>query len=194
MQMSSILAKNPDAKVFAISSSAHQGIKDLLRELSVLVSEKRKEHSYSEGISHDEITTSTSDAAGEVPAAQSGASTVGKTAAPGPVEEDNLLSRSSVGPVDEKENRDDIPTISLPSSALKDTWRVEKLDDDKYLVTGEKIEKFARRTDMNNYASINRLRDIMKKLGIRAELTNQGAKPDSIISIAGKEFTFVEDY
>lgn len=194
MQMSSILAKNPDAKVFAISSSAYQGIKDLLRELSVLVSEKRKEHSYSEGISHDEITTSTSDAAGEAPAAQSGASTVGKTAAPGPVEEDNLLSRSSVGPVDEKEKRDDIPTISLPSSALKDTWRVEKLDDDKYLVTGEKIEKFARRTDMNNYASINRLRDIMKKIGIRAELTNQGAKPDSIISIAGKEFTFVEDY
>jgi hypothetical protein len=34
----------------------------------------------------------------------------------------------------------------------------------------------------------------MKKLGIRAELTNQGAKPDSIITIAGKEFTLVEDY
>jgi hypothetical protein len=34
----------------------------------------------------------------------------------------------------------------------------------------------------------------MKKLGIRAELTRQGAKPDSIISIAGKEFTFVEEW
>ena len=76
---------------------------------------------------------------------------------------------------------------------MKDTWRVEKLDD-KFIVTGEKIEKFARRTDLNNYASVNRLRDILKKLGIRAELTTQGAQPDSIIVIAGKEFTLVEDY
>ncbi|MDO5475367.1 MAG: Obg family GTPase CgtA, partial [Candidatus Saccharibacteria bacterium] len=61
-------------------------------------------------------------------------------------------------------------------------------------VTGEKIEKFARRTDLGNYASVNRLRDIMKKLGIRAELTSMGAKPESIIEIAGKEFTLVEDW
>ena len=76
---------------------------------------------------------------------------------------------------------------------LKDTWNVEKIDD-KFVVTGEKIEKFARRTDLNNYASINRLRDIMKKMGIRGELTSLGAEPNSIISIAGKEFTLVEDY
>ena len=61
-------------------------------------------------------------------------------------------------------------------------------------MTGAKIDKFARRTDFNNYASVNRLRDILKKMGIRAELTNQGAVADSIISIADKEFTLVEDY
>ena len=87
----------------------------------------------------------------------------------------------------------DIPTISLNPNVLKNTWKVEKLDD-KFVVTGEKIEKFARRTDLNNYASVNRLRDIMKKFGIRAELTSQGAEPDSIISIAGKEFPLVEDW
>lgn len=86
-----------------------------------------------------------------------------------------------------------LPTISLSPDAIKSTWKVEKTDD-KFIVTGEKIEKFARRTDLANYASVNRLRDIMKKLGIRAELTNLGAEPDSIISIAGKEFTLVEDY
>ena len=85
-----------------------------------------------------------------------------------------------------------LPTISLSPDAIKSTWKVEKTDD-KFIVTGEKIEKFARRTDLANYASVNRLRDIMKKLGIRAELTNLGAEPDSIISIAGKEFTLVED-
>lgn len=88
---------------------------------------------------------------------------------------------------------EDIPTIELDQKLLKDTWTIEK-QDDKFIVTGEKIEKFARRTDLNNYASVNRLRDILKKMGIRAELTTLGAEPNSIISIADKEFTLVEDY
>jgi len=144
MQMASILAVNPEVKVFTISSTAHQGIKELLRELLQVCSARAKQHT--EQISEDYAE---------------------------PMEE--------------------LPTISLGSDAMKTTWRVEKIDD-KFVVTGEKIEKFARRTDMNNYASVNRLRDIMKKLGIRAELTSQGAEPDSIISIAGKEFTLVEDW
>ena len=100
-------------------------------------------------------------------------------------------SRQEVVKVEEA--KEEMPTIKLSQDLLKDTWKVEKVDD-KFVVTGEKIEKFARRTDLNNYASVNRLRDIMKKLGIRGELTSLGAQPDSIISIAGKEFTLVEDY
>lgn len=87
-----------------------------------------------------------------------------------------------------------VPVISLSSHELKNTWVVTRGDDGVFHVTGEKIEKFARRTDMGNYASVNRLRDIMKKLGIRAELTNQGATQDSIIEISGKTFTLVEQY
>ena len=87
-----------------------------------------------------------------------------------------------------------VPVISLSSHELKNTWTITRGDDGVFHVTGEKIEKFARRTDMGNYASVNRLRDIMKKLGIRAELTNQGATQDSIIEISGKTFTLVEQY
>ena len=87
-----------------------------------------------------------------------------------------------------------IPVISLSSHELKNTWTVTRGDDGVFHVTGEKIEKFARRTDMGNYASVNRLRDILKKLGIRAELTNQGATQDSIIEISGKTFPLVEQY
>lgn len=101
---------------------------------------------------------------------------------------------------------DELPVIQLGEEQLSKAWKVEKLADKKvddvgetvseakFLVTGQKIEKFARRTDLGNYASVNRLRDIMKKMGIRAELTSQGAEPNSIISISGKEFTLVEDY
>lgn len=87
----------------------------------------------------------------------------------------------------------ELPVITLTSEQLSKAWKVEKRDD-KFIVTGPKIEKFARRTDLDNYESVNRLRDILKKMGIRAELTSQGAEPDSIISIAGKEFTLVEDW
>lgn len=87
-----------------------------------------------------------------------------------------------------------LPVISLSTQELRNTWSVTMDDNGVYHVTGEKIEKFARRTDLSNYASVNRLRDIMKKLGIRAELTNQGAGPDSLIEISGKIFTLVEQY
>ena len=149
IQMSSILAKNPNAKVLAISASAHMGLDELLRECFASISVKNP------------VVTGALDAAQE------------KSYSDSP--------------------NANMPTISLNAKLLRDSWNIEE-QDSKFIVTGEKIEKFARRTDMNNYASINRLRDIMKKMGIRAELTSLGATPESIISIAGKEFTLVEDY
>ena len=174
MQMSSILEKNPAAKIYAISSAAHQGLTELLRELKQYYFAHIKQ---AREKAADRGNASTGDGSGK------GSQNVLRSKNFGKGEE-------PAGPVESEE----IPTISLSNKALKDTWKVEKLDDGKFLVTGEKIEKFARRTDMNNYASINRLRDIMKKLGIRAELTTQGATPESIIEIAGKEFPLVEDW
>lgn len=69
-------------------------------------------------------------------------------------------------------------------------WHVQK-DEDAYLVTGRKIERFAVKTDFNNPHSVARLRDIMKKMGIMHELRRQGVEPGSRISIAGKyDFTY----
>ncbi|MBQ3465023.1 GTPase ObgE [Candidatus Saccharibacteria bacterium] len=174
MQTTSILEKNPNAKVFTISSVAHQGLDELLRELKKIVIANQEYTSRK----HAEVTTELE-----------GASPV--TTAPW--DADDFRSTGASDPSSEK-SYSDLPTISLNPNSLKDTWSVEKTADGKFIVTGEKIEKFARKTDLNNYASLNRLRDIMKKMGIRAELTSQGAEPDSIIEIAGKEFTLVEDY
>ena len=146
MQTAAILAKNPNAKVYTISSAAHQGTTELLRALRTAIDETQQK-----------------------------------------LAEEN---EESAYDTSEKE----VPTIALSSEAYADTWEVERTEDGKFIVTGAKIEKFARRTDLNNYASLNRLRDIMKKMGIKAELTSLGAEPESIISIAGKEFTLVEDY
>lgn len=182
MQMASILAKNPSAKIYAISSQAHQGIKELLRELSARVADNVFLGNISRFSSPETYIPDATEKATR------------RADFPGSpaydVEGEKVRSRKDMS----DRTRAELPTISLSPDALKDTWQVEKLDDGTFKVTGGKIEKFARRTDMNNYASVNRLRDIMKKLGIRAELTGQGATPESIIEIAGKQFPLVEDY
>lgn len=190
MQMASILSINPDARVFAISAAAHQGLDELLRELYSEVSSAGGLADMSFPGSTFSPSTSYTGTPAEPPlrANLSGPSGIDVSG----LENRGTSSEKTLSATPAKDT--DIPIISLGKDALKTTWKVEKTEDDRFVVTGEKIEKFARRTDLNNYASVNRLRDIMKKMGIRAELTSQGAKPDSIISIAGKEFTLVEDW
>lgn len=175
MQKQAILDANPKARVFAISSAAKQGITELLRALAQ--EKKQAEKSGDRAKFSSEPATSRPVVTGETCFGQS-----------------PLVAKSS----EEKfstlpDSTADVPVITLGAEQLSKAWKAEKIDD-KFVVTGPKIEKFARRTDLSNYASVNRLRDIMKKMGIRAELTSLGAQPDSIISIAGKEFTLVEDY
>lgn len=127
-----------DAEIFAISSSAHKGITDVLRSLRTKVEAIRS------------------------------------------IEQDI-------------EADDDVPVISLSDSQVAEAWTVEKdAETGHFVVTGDKIEKFARRTNFDNFEGVNRLRDIMKKLGVTYELTRAGAVGDSVIEISGKTFTLLE--
>jgi GTP-binding protein len=139
MQITSIREiAGENAEIYAISSTAHQGVKEVLRALRKKV--------------------------------------VAARAAVVKTEEDDIS----------------IPVISLSDNQKENAWHVEKADDGVFVVKGEKIEKFARRTDFSNYEGINRLRNIMKKVGITYELTRAGAKSDSVIRIGANEFTLVE--
>jgi GTP-binding protein len=138
MQIDAIRAVQPKAEVFAISSSAHKGLKEVLRALRSKVQTARQ--------IEDEINDDT----------------------------------------------DDATVIGLSDTQLADAWKVEKDEEGIFNVTGEKIEKFARRTDFTNYEGVNRLRDIMKKMGITHELHRAGAEGNSTIRIDRYEFTLVE--
>lgn len=170
MQQAAILKVNPVARVFAISAQAGTNLDEVLRALKDEINAKK----VGDGVEgRDDLTRSCAATA-----------------------ELERMDPVTTGVQSERPSQDDaapVPVISLSPSQLSNSWKVEKVGE-KFVVTGQKIEKFARRTDLDNYASVNRLRDIMKKLGIRAELTSQGAEPESIISIVGKEFTLVEDY
>lgn len=85
--------------------------------------------------------------------------------------------------------------ISLGQEAKALSWHIHKVEGEGgkvFIVTGHKIEKFARRTHFDSYEGLNRLRDIMKKMGITHALIRDGAEGDSIIRIGSQEFTLVE--
>lgn len=81
--------------------------------------------------------------------------------------------------LEEPENDLKTPTFTLDTPEL--AWQVEKTAAGTYKITGRKIEKFARRTDFDDFHGRQRLRDIMKKMGIIHELNRQSAAPDSLI-------------
>jgi GTP-binding protein len=92
------------------------------------------------------------------------------------------------------EINEDRMIITLGSDKLSESWIVEHDEKENcYRVSGEKIEKFARRTNYEQFESLNRLRDIMKRMGIAHELSRKGADGASVIIIGDSEpFTLVE--
>jgi GTP-binding protein len=74
---------------------------------------------------------------------------------------------------------------SLPHITLSDNsaaYKVLKVADG-YRVSGQKIEKFAARTDLTNTEAVDRLKFILKRLGILHELTRKGLKPGDRVYI-----------
>ncbi len=186
MQRASIRSKLPKnhskTPIRVISSQSGMGLTEVLRGLNLIKNAKKasKTDSKSDKIAPNDIED----------AQEEQNSSVGEG-----------ISSNEIDSLERVQNgrNPDLPVIKLGPEQLSKAWKVDRIPQTgenpvKFVVTGPKIEKFARRTDLENYASVNRLRDIMKKMGIRAELTSQGAVADSIISIAGKEFTLVEDY
>lgn len=143
MQVDALKGVAGESPVFAVSSPAHTGLKEVLRELRkevVAIREAEKEETEAD--------------------------------------EDGGLA-----------------VISLNEEKKALAWTVKKITDGDtkvFVVKGHKIEKFARRTQFDNYEGVNRLRDIMKKMGITHALIREGAEGDSIIRIGLDDFTLLE--
>lgn len=142
MQRDAVAAvADPSAEIFVVSSTAHQGLTDVLRALARKVASVRQAEA--EMVIDDDLD-------------------------------------------------EEYETITLSEKQLSEAWTVEKDEDGVYVVTGDKIEKFARRTNFDNFEGVNRLRDIMKKLGITHQLSRQGATGESLVRINDVEFTLLE--
>jgi GTP-binding protein len=79
---------------------------------------------------------------------------------------------------------DALPVLRL-SEADDKPWDVTPVVGG-FRVTGPKIEQFAARTNYDNEEAVQRLRDIMRKLGIMRALQRQGIEPGQTIYIGDK--------
>ncbi|MCL2001878.1 GTPase ObgE [Candidatus Saccharibacteria bacterium] len=171
-----------DSPVMAISAQAKQGLKEVLRALAKLLISSQEQpglesdNSVSEGLSE-------------------GGSPRARRADPVATGGGDGVPEGAGWP------DSDIPTITLSEKKREKGFTVERVGGRKvngemvgevFMVRGPEIEKFAMKTDLQNYDSANRLRDIMKKLGVATALRRIGAEPESVIKIAEREFPFQE--
>ncbi len=77
--------------------------------------------------------------------------------------------------------QENMPIITL-EEVPEQSWHVYK-HENAFVVEGRKIERFAVKTDLNDWQGERRVRDIMKKMGIMRELDKQGAAAGMIIYI-----------
>jgi GTPase len=84
-----------------------------------------------------------------------------------------------------------VPEDAIPVLRLQgdDSWRVEKIDNG-FHISGSKIERFAERTDFANSHAVERLRDIMRKMGIMHELVRKDVQDGDIIVIGDNSFEY----
>lgn len=83
----------------------------------------------------------------------------------------------------------ELPVIGLRPD--DESWRVDKTKDG-FLITGRKIERFAKRTEFGDPHAEQRLRDIMRKMGILRELDRQGIETHQEIVIGHPEIGRLE--
>jgi GTP-binding protein len=86
----------------------------------------------------------------------------------------------------EKAAQPEIPVLTIDNEGA---WHVTK-HDKTFVIAGKRIERFAARTDFDNPAGVERLRDIMRKMGIAHELERQGVEINSKIQIGEHQITW----
>ncbi len=79
-----------------------------------------------------------------------------------------------------KKQAEEVPIITFEEPA--DRWEATKTKTG-FVITGKKIESFARRTNFNDYHGKQRIRDIMQKMGILNALVKQDIEIGQKITI-----------
>ena len=84
---------------------------------------------------------------------------------------------------------DKLPVIKMKEN--EDIWHIE-IKKRYSVITGKKIERFARRTDFASEDGVRRLRDIMRKMGIMKNLEKRSLEPNTKIYFGDDREDYME--
>lgn len=99
-----------------------------------------------------------------------------------------LETASELDKIPKKIEKKAIKVFTLADSK-RSTFKVVP-DGDDFVITSDRLEKFAAKTDFNNPHAVMRMYDIMTRMGITKELTKKGAHFGTKIKINDKELDF----
>lgn len=100
-----------------------------------------------------------------------------------------------------KELLDETPIMAYipPAETVKTTvvraeepFVIERDADGVWQVTGQRVEKLVRMTDLNNDDAVLRMQRIFVQMGLENALREAGVEPGDTVSIAGNEFEYAE--
>lgn len=77
--------------------------------------------------------------------------------------------------------------IVIDEASQPGLWKVERKEEG-FTISGEKVEGFARRTNWENEASVERFHNILKRMGVVKELKKQGIEAGDTVRVANQEF------
>jgi len=99
---------------------------------------------------------------------------------------DELPERPSVEEVKEAEER-----VVFRAEKEPEPFQITR-ENEVFVVTGEKIERLVRMTNLNSYDAARRFARIMRSMGVDEALRQRGAKDGDTVRIGKLEFDFVE--
>lgn len=83
------------------------------------------------------------------------------------------------------------PKVVISQKDFPNLWQLAAEEDGSWRITGGNIEGFGRRTDWDNPDAVERMRDILRKVGVAGELARRGVEPGAIIRIGPHEFEWL---
>jgi GTP-binding protein len=84
------------------------------------------------------------------------------------------------------------PRIYSLEQADERAWRARRLSQHHFEVTGVAIERFARMTNWELEAAVDRFQRVLDASGITAELERLGIEPGDVVRLAGRELVWGE--
>jgi GTP-binding protein len=98
---------------------------------------------------------------------------------------------------------DNIPLMSPEEEEVKserivytfqaeEPFRISRASDGAYVITGDRVEKLFKMTDINREEGAFRFIQQLRKMGVDAELRKQGAKDGDFVRLLDYEFEFME--